>query len=190
MDILEFQANPKTERFERNGKGMNITFNADAFTPEFFRNAAMRFRQVLTTAQKGDKSATDAFKKARKEKNALEQTALGLENQARYLESERDIYAVLLAGTPECPVLMEWELTRNIDGVDVPILVSEDEIRKLKPALVKDLYVFCLENSGPKSPETPAPLMPTADRVSVTTSESTEDGSLTPDTPTPKNQIM
>jgi hypothetical protein len=168
MDVLEFQANPITETFTRHNKSMSVTFNADAFTPDFFRAAAQMFREIHQQAKEGDTQATEAFKKAKKDDN--ERSALGFEAQARRLEIQREIYARLLAGTPDTPVLMDWELTR--DGEPLPITAAE--LSRLHPDFVQDLYNFCLEHSIPKSPEIPM----TA--ASPTISETTDAGSPTP----------
>lgn len=168
MDVLEFQANSKTEIFTRHGKSMSVTFNTDAFTPDFFRAAAQMFREIHTRAREGDIEATEAFKKAKKDEN--EKSALGFEARARQLEIQREIYARLLAGTEDTPVLMEWELTRNNE----PIPVNFDELNRLHPDFVTDLYNFCLEHSVPKSPEIPTTV------ASPTISETTDAGSPTP----------
>lgn len=168
MDVLEFQANPITETFTRHGKSMSVTFNADAFTPDFFRSAAQMFREVHKRAVEGDKEATAAFKQAKKDEN--ERSALNFEGMARRGEIQREIYAALLAGTPDTPVLMDWELTR--DGATIPI--TADELNRLHPQFITDLYQFCLEHSIPKLPETPT----TA--ASPTISETIDAGSPTP----------
>jgi hypothetical protein len=175
MDVLEFQANPVTETFTRHGKSMTVTFNTDAFTPDFFRNAAQMFREIHQQAKDGDTQATEAYKRAKKDDN--EKSALSFEAQARRLEIQREIYARLLAGTSDTPVLMDWELTRN--GETIPI--THDELSRLHPDFVQDLYNFCLEHSIPKSPEIPT----TA--ASQTISETTAAGSPTPATPLDEN---
>lgn len=168
MDVLEFQANPITETFTRHGKSMSVTFNTDAFTPDFFRAAAQMFRDIYSRAKQGDTEASEAFKKAKKDEN--ERSALGFEAQARRLEIQREIYARLLAGTEDTPVLMGWELTRNSE----PLPITFDELNRLHPDFITDLYDFCLEHSIPKSPEIPM----TA--ASPTISETTDAGSPTP----------
>jgi hypothetical protein len=175
MDVLQFQANPQTETFTRHGKSMEVTFNTDAFTPDFFRSAAQMFREIHQQAKDGDAQATEAFKKAKKDDN--ERVALNFDARARQLEIQREIYARLLAGTPDTPVLMGWELTR--DGETIPITL--DELNRLHPDFVTDLYSFCLEHSVPKSPEIPT----TA--ASPTISETTDAGSPTPATPLEEN---
>lgn len=178
MDVLEFQANPITETFTRHGKSMQVTFNVDAFTPDFFRAAAQMFREIHAQAAAGDKEATEAFKKAKKDDN--ERSVLQFEAQARRLEIQREIYARLLSGTPDTPVLMDWELTRN--GEAIPI--TTDELNRLHPDFISDLYNFCLEHSVPKSPEiqtTPA---------SQTISETTGAGSPTPVIQPDENRAM
>ena len=176
MDVLEFQANPITETFTRHGKSMQVTFNADAFTPDFFRAAAQMFREIHQQAKQGDEQAAEAFKRAKKDDN--ERSALGFEAQARRLEIQREIYARLLAGTPDTPVLMEWELTREGE----PIPITSSELSRLHPEFITDLYNFCLEHSIPKSPEIPM----TA--ASPTISETTDAGSPTPVIPPGENQ--
>src|SRR5260370_42139448 len=146
MDVLEFEINPRTELFERNGKAMKITFNADAFTPEYHRNVAKRFREVVKRVGREDELTKTKIKKAKKEGDNAELAALEYDQRARVGEAEREIYAGLLVGTPEVPVLMEWELTRKVlktddeneqGGVVVePIPVTEEELMKLKPQLV------------------------------------------------------
>ena len=175
MDVLEFQANPATETFTRHDKSMSVTFNTDAFTPDFFRSAAQMFRDIHREAKEGDARATKAFKEAKKDDN--ERSALQFEAQARRLEIQREIYARLLAGTEETPVLMDWELTRN----DETIPITYDELSRLHPDFVQDLYNFCLEHSIPKSPEIPT----TA--ASQTISGTTAAGSPTPATPLEEN---
>ena len=172
MDVLEFQANPKTDTFTRHEKSMQVTFNADAFTPDFFRAAAQMFRDIHREAKAHDDEAVKAFKSAQKAKDGNEQSALNFEGMARRGEIQREIYARLLAGTPDTPVLMDWELTRSGE----PIPITFDELNRLHPDFVEDLYQFCLEHSIPKSPETPT----TA--ASQTISETTAAGSPTPAT--------
>jgi len=178
MDVLEFQANPVTNTFTRHGKSMAVTHNTDAFTPDFFRAAACMFREIHQQAKKGDEQATEAFKRAKKDNN--ERSALGFEAQARRLEIQREIYARLLAGTPDTPVLMDWELTRD----DQPLPITYDELSRLHPDFVQELYNFCLEHSIPKSPEIPM----TA--ASPTISETTDAGSPTPVIPLDANRAM
>lgn len=175
MDVLEFQANPVTETFTRHGKSMSVTFNTDAFTPDFFRAAAAMFREIHARAKEGDEQATEAFKRAKKDDN--ERVALNFDARARQLEIQREIYARLLAGTPDTPVLMDWELTRNGEK----LAIDHDELSRLHPEFVQDLYNFCLEHSVPKSPEIPT----TA--ASQTISETTDAGSPTPATLLEKN---
>lgn len=175
MDVLEFQANPVTETFTRHGKSMQVTFNTDAFTPDFFRAAAQMFRDVHKRAKEGDSEAVEAFRKARKDDN--ERVALNFEGQARQGEIKREIYARLLAGTEDTPVLMGWELTR----ADEPILITFDELNRLHPDFVTDLYQFCLEHSVPKLPETQTT------PASQTISEIIDAGSPTPATPQDEN---
>lgn len=168
MDVLEFQANPVTETFTRHGKSMSVTFNTDAFTPDFFRSAAQMLRDIHKRAKDGDEQAVEAFKKAKKDE--YERVVLSFEGQARSREIQREMYARLLAGTPDTPLLMDWELTRN--GETIPI--TYDELNRLHPDFITDLYNFCLEHSVPKSPEIPT----TA--ASPTISETTDAGSPTP----------
>jgi predicted transcriptional regulator len=170
MDVLKFQANPVTNTFTRNDSSMQVTHNKDAFTPDFFRNAAQLFREIHQQAKRGDEKASEAFKKARKDEN--ERVALNFEGMARRGEIQREIYARLLAGTEDTPVLMDWELTRSGE----PIPITFDELNRLHPDFVEELYQFCLENSIPKSPEIPM----TA--ASQTISETTAAGSPTPAT--------
>lgn len=176
MDVLEFQANPVIETFTRHGKSMQVTFNTDAFTPDFFRAAAQLFREIHKQAKDGDDKASEAYKKAKKDDN--EKSALNFEAQARRLEIQNEIYARLLAGTKDTPVLMDWELTRN--GETIPI--TADELRRLHPDFIQDLYNFCLQHSVPKSPEIPT----TA--ASQTISETTDAGLPTPAIPLDENQ--
>lgn len=159
MDILEFQINPVTFDFH----GAKVTVNADAFTPEFFRNAANRIRKQYDQAIKDDK---DQAKKLKAAKGA-EALALQFEDSARLMEVERDIYAALLAGSVECPVLLDWDLTRNGE----PVPVTETEIGRLKPKMVRELYVRSTEVANPKSQETPET------GASRTISETTASGS-------------
>jgi hypothetical protein len=166
MDILKFQAKPVKENFH----GLNITFNADAFTPEFFRNAAAKFRELREITKADDEAAAAAMEKAVEDRDMLEQTALNLESEARFQEAKRDIWSIMLI-----PVLMEWDLTRVEKGKEVAVPLTEDEIKKLKPALVEQLYTFCLEKSRPKEPEIPTI------QTSPTISESTDAGSSLPE---------
>lgn len=178
MDVLEFQANPVTETFTRHGKSMQVTFNSDAFTPDFFRAAAKLFRDIHKRAKEGDDAAVEAFKKAKKDDN--ERSALGFEGKARQLEITREIYSRLLAGTADTPVLMAWELTRSNE----PISITFEELNRLHPDFVQELYQFCLEHSIPKSPEIPT----TA--ASQMISETTDAGSPTPATHLEENPAM
>lgn len=173
MDVLEFQANPVTKTFTRHNKSMQVTFNADAFTPDFFRAAAQMFRDLHKQAKEKDEEVSQALKSAKKAKDDNEQVALTFEGNARRLEIRREIYARLLAGTEDTPVLMAWELTRN----DEPLPITFDELNRLHPDFIEDLYQFCLEHSVPKSPE----IQTTA--ASQTISETTDAGSPTPAIP-------
>lgn len=162
MDIHEFQLNPVTEYFGPEGRGINVTFNADAFTPEFFRNAASRLREQFARAREEDKEFEKKLKKAK----GVERTLLSFEENARILEIERDVYAALLTGTPGTPVLLEWGFTDKGE----PLPITEEVLRGLHPRMVKDLYIFCTENALPKSPAT------AVTQTNQTTSATSEDG--------------
>src|SRR6185436_4343718 len=67
----------------------------------------------------------------------IEGVSESYERSAEILEARRKVYATMLAGTPDYPVLLDWELTRC--GQPVPI--TEEELLNIKnPQIVIDLW--------------------------------------------------
>lgn len=173
MELLDLDVNPVKANF----RGMDIVFNADAFTPDFFRNAAVKFRKLFKAAHAKAEAAT---KRQKNMTDAVERIAQTFEDNADGLEIDRDFFASILAGTEKIPVLMEWDLTDKGE----PVPCTEVELRKRKPKLLKELYTFIVEASNPKSPEIQT--TPT----SKTISGNSDAGTPTQATQTGVNQIM
>jgi hypothetical protein len=176
MDILDFQVNPVTADF----RGVSITFNADAFTPEFFQETAKRLREVRKVEQETNIRFDELLNK---EEDVINKSALALEKMANSMSLERDVYAAYLAGTEDVPVLMSWDFTRKVkqaDGIVVeePVPCTFEVLKKLKAPLIRALYYWCLANLGPKEQEIQTT------QTSPTISEISEDGSSTQDLPT------
>lgn len=145
-------------------KGLPIVYNADAFTSDFLRRAAAKFREVFGRPM--------PKRKAKKQSDPVESTALTLEETADRMDLEREFYAALIAGTPETPVLMSWELTDR--GKAVPC--NEMGLKRLEGKILQDLYEFMRDHRLPKSPEIPTT------KASQTISATTGAGSHTPET--------
>lgn len=185
MELADFSVNPKETTF----RGARIIYNADAFTPAFMRKAAKAIRDGFVAAiqalpedvdaEGAEKDEPDLSFKAKAVKG-LEHTAQSYEDKARDLEIERDVYAVMLSGTEDHPVVMEWDLTRN----GIPVEISEEEFKKFKPQIVRDLWHQLLIAADPKEQEIP----PT--QTSPTISEPTKSRSSSPATPPATDQVM
>ena len=166
MDILQFLVTPKTVNF----RGVKITYNADAFTPEFLRKAAQAYKghyQPVLDALPDTNPVESDEAEPRSEKQtalvSLNRAVDRFERSASTLEVERDVFAALLAGTPDNPVIMEWDLTRNGD----PIPITEEVLRQMKPQIITDLWACIRDAADPKSPEIPQ--TSTSQTISATT---------------------
>jgi hypothetical protein len=102
------------------------------------------------------------------------------EGRGRETEAICELYARLIKGAEDTPLLLSWDLTNSGRAVEC----SEAEIRKLHPNLLKDLYQFCLRVYRPKLQET------RTTATSRTISDSTVASTHTPDTQTDANPIM
>jgi hypothetical protein len=102
------------------------------------------------------------------------------EGRGRDTEAICKLYARLIKGSEDTPLLLSWDLTNGGQAVEC----SEAEVRKLHPNLLKDLYQFCLRVDRPKLQET------RTTATSRTTSDNTVASTHTPDTRTDANPIM
>lgn len=165
-DILSFDVSPVTDKF----KGLTVTFNQDAFTPEYYYNVAKLIRETAPRIAERKANYDEAVKN---EKDVTVSAALSFENSAKRLEEEREVYAILLAGNDDTPVLMSWNATRKVKDeksgkmVEQPVPCTKDELMKRSPQFLKELYNWCQENHGPKSQETP--MTPGNSTISETT---------------------
>jgi septal ring factor EnvC (AmiA/AmiB activator) len=94
----------------------------------------------------------------------LQPTTLELfEGRGKQTEAACLLYAEVLKGSQEEPLLMSWDLTNDGDAVSC----TTEELRKLHPELLKELYGFCLTVDHPKSQETrPTPPNRTISEIS------------------------
>lgn len=102
------------------------------------------------------------------------------EGRGRETETICDLYAALIKGSEEVPLLLSWDLTHEGE----PVACTVEELRKRHPELLKDLYGCCVEAGRPKLPEIPE----TA--TSRTISDSTVAITPSPDTPTDASLTM
>lgn len=165
MELRELQLRPVSDNFN----GLPITVNVNAVTGRHFRAAAGKIKAAMALAKKEDQN-----EKATKRKlKGGELTVQQFEGRGRATEAICALYASLLKGTNDEPLLMDWELTNN--GKPVPC--TEDELKNLHPDLLKDLYEFCLRVDHPKGPRI------RTIATSRTTSVSTVASTRIPDTP-------
>jgi hypothetical protein len=138
-DLKKMELRPVEADFH----GLNVVVNVNAITGRHCRTAAERIRALGKTTPKPTR---------RKRKGGgAQQTALeAFDGRGRETEELCTLYAVLLKGTPDEPLLMSWDLTD--EGEDVPC--TQQELQKRHPGLLKDLYEFCVSVDRPKSQET------------------------------------
>jgi hypothetical protein len=86
-----------------------------------------------------------------KQLDALEPSALEVfEGRGKETENLCALYASLIKGTDDAPLLMSWDLTHNGDPVECSVI----ELQKRHPELLRDLYDFCVRVDRPKEQET------------------------------------
>lgn len=116
-----------------------------------------------------------------KEIDALLPSTLEIfEGRGKETEAVCELYASLIKGSEESPLLMSWDLTH--EGQPVPCTV--EELKKRHPQLLIDLYNACVRVDRPKLQET------RTTATSRTTSDSTVASTPTPDTRTDAAPIM
>lgn len=135
-DLKKLELRPVEDNFN----GLNVVVNVNAITGRHCRDAAARIRAVTT-----------APVKRKRNKKTPERTVLEVfEGRGKETEDLCALYASLLKGSADEPLLMSWDLTNEGE----PIPCTEDELRKRHPELLKDLYEFCVNVDRPKSQET------------------------------------
>ena len=152
-----------TEEFRHGAESFTVTFNADLFSPEYFRSMERAFSKQFEAAREEDKAKHPGFFKRLwhrikppPQNRLIEESLI---ETARSLEIQRDLYSEILAAH----VLKDWGLT--VDGV--PIKPTKEVLARLPPRFVKDLYTFCVEKSLPKGQPTPVT------EINLTTDETT-----------------
>ena len=138
MEISKLSTRIVTEEMERGGEKCSLTFDADAFTPEFLRGVAAAFKQKFAELTRQDKLAA----KRRKSARGVEKTLLPFEDQARVEEVHREVYVDLLFPN----ILKAWGVTNSGQAVKL----TRAALMSLPPRTVKEIYTFCVNNSGPK----------------------------------------
>jgi hypothetical protein len=161
MEIGKFTTLEITKPFYHGTEKVEITFNADAFTPEFYRLLAKTFREKLRKAIAADKAEaakaapTKALAEAKSKRGQSRSKAASqpkptettldigkpFEETALYMEVEREIYATFLADG----ILLAWDVWNHGE----PVAVSKAALMRLHPHTVKHLYDFCSEFSTP-----------------------------------------
>jgi hypothetical protein len=155
MELSKLRERLKTATMEREDDRLEVTFNADAFTADFFRSLAASMRARLTEIDAPQKPARKprARKGAARSKAGHVGLALtrSLDIQAAALEVERDLYAEVLAKH----VLRGWSVTEG----GAPVAPSFAVLQTLTVGTLKAIFDFCVEQSNPKAqpaPETSA----------------------------------
>lgn len=150
MELTDFEkVNPMTRDF----RGLSVTFNPDAFTEGFFFSVAERFRRRFT--EEVESIVTQASVNVDKELPESAQRTLRMVNDIAdriklngdVIEANKRYYAALLVGTPDAPVLLQWDLTK--EGAPVPC--NEEGLLTLKDRTLKDLWEFVGDAANPKS---------------------------------------
>ena len=203
MELKRFKVKPRIAEFDREGEKVSITYNADIFTPEFFRLQASALKRRFKDALELDRESArmqvqkEATLKAfnARDKRAKNITpkpddlvatrgndlAWTFEQEARMHELERDFFAELL-GNADNPIILDWDVTDN--GEKVPVTV--EVFKSLPPALVRDLYNFCSRAALPKSPGA----MATAPKTSTTPNATTDGFAQTGEHQAPESPVM
>lgn len=172
MELKDLQ---KPHPVDTEFRGMAITYNANAFTSRWLRDAAARFKEAFEPMLKPVQKRAKA-----KKPDFIAEVAKSLNRSADSLDRGRDYYASLLAGTRDVPVLMSWDLTDG--GKKVPCTV--EGFKRLEGNILQDLYAFIRDHPLPKSPE-----MPTT-KTSRTISGTTDAGSPIQATQPDESRIM
>lgn len=187
-------ANAITGRFYR-AAAEQIRKTEAAHKPEFEKRvkAASRYstlqqKLAILTGRLQSETNDERKEKIAKEMTGIERQMAKLlpseleafEGRGKEIETRCDLYARVIKGSDDAPLLVEWDLTN--EGEPVPCTV--EELRKRHPDLLRDLYEFCVSVALPKSPETPT----TA--TSGTISDSTVATTQRQDTPTDASLTM
>lgn len=186
MELADFDnINPMTKDF----RGLSITFNPDAFTEAFFFAVAERFRsdfaaEVRSAVESQNKELQVLAEKLPDEARPVMQLANNIADGIKFLgetlASEKSNYVALLAGMPNAPVLLAWDLTDK--GVPVPC--NEEGLKTLRHRTLKDLWQFVRDAANPKSRGIET--IP----QNQTTNENTQSPSATPATPVDESRLM
>jgi hypothetical protein len=121
--------------------GLPITINANAITKQYCQDAAKR----IETLEKDAKPAHGKRKKVA-DKTLVEM----FQGRGREIEEFCDLYAHLIKGTEQVPLLLSWDLTHKGQAVECSVV----ELRKLHLELLKELWAKCMGAGRPKLPET------------------------------------
>ena len=183
MELRELEkVNPMTVDF----RGLSITFNPDAFTDGFFYAVADRFRERFTAELQAaiDETPSEANDnlpvEAQRVRALVNQIADRIKLEGDRIDGEKRFYAALLVGTPDSPVLLEWDLTDN----SIPVPCNETGLLTLKHKTLEDLWMTVRDAANPKSQGV------TAIPEKPTTSETTLSPSVSPETPPDDAQVM
>lgn len=142
MELSEFKQR-EIRAVEANFDGLPIVVNVNAVHGRHHRIAAERIKAAKTKA--------DADRKPKKKKPNTDDILIeSYEGRGRVTEIRCELYANLIKGTEDEPLLISWELTDQ--GEPIPCTV--EELRKRNPQLLEDLYNFCIQVDHPKLQET------------------------------------
>ena len=181
MELRDLEkVNPTTADF----RGLSVTFNPDAFTDGFYFSVAERFRQrfageveAAVSEKKDESTLPDQAQSVMRLVNAI---ADRIKSIGETIEGNKRFHAALLAGTPDAPVILQWDLTHN--GVPVPC--NEEGFLTLKPKTLEDLWIFVRDAADPKSQGIET--IP----QSQTMNETTPSHSASPETPPDEDRLM
>lgn len=152
--------------------GLKIVVNINAVTAQYCREAANKINTAIKNA---------APPKSKRKKSSGPTTVEIFKRNGREIEELCAVYASLIKGTEEAPLLISWDLT---DDQERAIECSEGELRKLHVPLLEDLWNCCLNVERPKRPET------RTTATSRTISDNTVASTPIPDTRTDAAPIM
>lgn len=150
--------------------GLAFTVNANAITGSYCRLAAAQIEAL----EKGAKP------KRKGKKLDLPSAIEIFEGRGREIEDLCHLYASLIKGSEDEPLLLTWDLTNEGDPVECSIA----ELKKLHLELLKEFWAECMRTGRPKSPE----IRTTA--TSPTISDNTVATTRTLDTQTDANLNM
>lgn len=128
----------ETVEYTRGGEVLTITYDANAFTSEFFRGLSASMRVRMAQIEKEDAEVKERLKSAQ----GLERILTQFDEEARSIEVERDIYAEMLAKY----VIKEWSAT---DDSDNPLPPTFENLQRLSPRALKELFRFLREYRRP-----------------------------------------